>query len=301
LLRLLAGLDRQVFSLVPTPSISLVVVDNSPAGDALAACEARTAVWPVRYLHEPRPGISHARNTALSAVPERTDFIAMIDDDEVPADDWLDQLLHAQIRSGADIVVGPALPRFSEGTPDWVAATSFFIKPKNLQALRDLDADPPAATCNVLVRASLLGTSGIGFDPALALSGGEDKLLFQALKMRGYRFAWTAQAQVREWIPPQRATLSYMWRESWRRGSVKFYIKKSLKSGSALRSLRMAVRMSALSLVLAVWDLLRMTINLGRGRSVWVPFALSIADKLGTVAGVLRVPNRHYRSGDIEC
>jgi succinoglycan biosynthesis protein ExoM len=297
LLRLLGGLDAQVFNDVPAPSICLIVVDNSPQADAAATCSARPWAWPLHYLHEPRPGISYARNTALAAVPEGTDFIAMIDDDEVPVPNWLEQLLAAQARSGADIVVGPSTPIFAQGTPDWVSASGFFLKPHNARELQDLDPQPPAATCNVLVRASLLGASGRVFDPALALSGGEDKLLFQSLKLSGYRFAWAAHAHVSEWIPPERATLAYMWRESYRRGSVKYYVKRHLKATSAPRALRMGLRMAVRGLVRIAAGLLGALTRIGYGRAVWVPYALHVADSLGTIAGVLRIPNRHYRDG----
>ncbi len=298
LLRLLEGLDKQVFSIVPTPSVCLIVVDNSPAADAAEATKTHPRAWPLHYVHEPRPGISYARNAALAAVPEGTDFIAMIDDDEVPAPDWLDQLLHAQARSGADIVVGPTTPVFPPGTPDWVSASGFFLKPQNPHRLSELDPHPSAATCNVLVRASLLGASGISFDPALGLSGSEDSLLFQTLKRSGYQFVWAARAHVSEWIPANRANFAYMWREAYRRGCVRYLIKRRLKSRSALKSLRIAIRLTVRSLVLAVSSLLRMLAYLGRGRHVWVLEALDIADSIGTVAGVLQIPNRHYRPKD---
>jgi glycosyltransferase involved in cell wall biosynthesis len=301
LLRLLAGLDRQEFAVAPQPAMQLIVVDNSPDGSAAATCEAHPSRWPLRYLHEPRPGISHARNTALAAVPAGTDFIAMIDDDEVPARDWLDQLLAAQARSGADVIVGPATPIFPPATPGWVTASSLFVKPENQATLRDLDPDPPAATCNVLVRAGLLGPAGMSFDPALALSGGEDKLLFQSLKQHGHTFAFAAAAHVSEWIPPERATFAYMWRESYRRGCVKYFVKQRLKSRTTLGALRIALRLVLRSLGLIAWNLLRTLAKLGSRDRAWVASALNVADSLGTIAGTLRIPNRHYRPKEIVC
>jgi GT2 family glycosyltransferase len=225
----------------------------------------------------------------------------MTDDDAVPEPNWLDQLLETQARSGADIVVGPTTPLFPPGTPDWVAATGFFLKPQNQASLRDMDPDPPAATCNVLLRADLLGESRLRFEPALAISGGEDKLLFQLLKARGFRFAWAAAARVVEWIPDERANLKYMWRESYRRGLVKFFVKRKTKSRSATHSLRIAIRLSLHSLVFIPYDGLRILFNLSRGRDIWVPHALNIARNLGTVAGVLGVSSRHYRVENATC
>jgi succinoglycan biosynthesis protein ExoM len=298
---LLEGLDRQVFSVAPTPSIHLIVVDNSPAADAAETCKTRARASALHYLHEPRPGISYARNTAVAAVPSGTDFVAMIDDDEVPDPNWLDQLLDAQSRSGADIIIGPTTPRFPRGTPEWIAASGFFLKPQNQKSLRELDPDPPAATCNVLMCASLLSDSGVMFEPALAISGGEDNLFFQSLKIRGYRFAWAAAAHVIEWIPPERANFVYMCRESYRRGCLTYFIKQRKKPVSILRSLRVALRL----LLRSVWDIacdiLLMLASIGQERHIWMAHALNIARRLGTIAGVLQIPNRHYRPGEVAC
>ena len=293
--RLLEELDAQIFPTVSTPTVTVIVADNSPERSAAEACETRMGKWPLVYLHEPRPGISHARNTALAAVPEQADYVAMIDDDEVPDPDWLDQLLYTAGRSGADVIVGRTSPVFPARTPEWIAATGFFPKPQEQDSLQELDPDPPAATCNVLVRAALLGKSGLNFDPSLALSGGEDKLLFQSLKLGGYRFVWAATAQVHEDIPVERANLSYMLREAYRRGCVKFRIKRQLKSRSTARSIWIALRLFFRSATGAVWALALALGNTGRGRAAWVPHALTIADCLGTISGVLHIPNRHYR------
>lgn len=294
-MRLLAALNEQRFSAVPAPSLALIVADNSPGGDAAQTCQSRQWAWPLHYRHEPQPGISHARNTAIAAVPTGTEFVALIDDDEVPSADWLDRLLDAQARSGADVVAGPAVPVFPPQTPAWITSSGLFLKPANMHALRDLDANPPVATCNALVRASLLGDGGLWFDPALALSGGEDKLLFQTLKLRGCRFTWAATATVSEWIPAERARFGYMWRESFRRGAVKYYVKRRLKSTSTLRSARIALRLTLRCLANMAWALLRLLATWWRGRAAWVPPALEIADSLGTLAGVMRIPSRHYR------
>jgi GT2 family glycosyltransferase len=238
----------------------------------------------------------------LAAVPPGTDFVAMIDDDEVPDPDWLDQLLDAQTKSGADVVVGRTTPTFPAKTPGWVSASGFFPKPQNPDALGELDPDPPAATCNVLVRASLFDYSAAPFDTALALSGGEDKLLFQSFKLSGYKFTWAANAQVSESIPAERANFAYMWRESYRRGCVKYLVKRRLKSRSALRSLWIAIRLSIRSLGRIARDLLRAILAcFGQHGRDWVPHALNIADSLGTIAGVLQIPNRHYRPKRFEC
>lgn len=299
--RLLAALEVQQFTLGPAPSMVIIVVDNSPDGDAEPTLKAHQSTWPLHCVHEPCPGISYARNAAIAAVPADTNFIAMIDDDEEPSAQWLDHLLDAQARSGADVVVGPVLPVFPDGTPDWVQAGGVFYKPTNMHELYDLHPDPAAATCNVLIRARLIGSGGLQFDPALALSGGEDKMLFQLMKRQRYRFAWAASALVREWVPADRANFAYMWQEAVRRGTVKHYVKCQLKSTSALHSSRIGLRMALFCVAGILRDALYLLANAWRGRRAMLPHALNIADQLGTIAGILQIPNRHYRPSRTSC
>lgn len=292
LARLLDALERQQFR--DAPDLCIIVADNSPDGDARESLQGRDGPWPLLYRHEPRPGISHARNTALAAVPDGTRYIAMIDDDEEPVTEWLAQLLTAQAQSGADIIVGPTLPHLPDTAPGWIAEIDYFAKPQNYRALAALDPDPPAATCNVLMRADLFA-DGTGFDPALALSGGEDKLLFQDLKLRGATFAYAPGARAIEYIPAERATLRYMWREAYRRGSVKYLVKRRLKSRSAGKNAVLGVRLLGRSALRAARDALLLVVALPGGPARWAPRLLAIADSLGTGAGVLGIPNRHYR------
>lgn len=68
------------------PSASILVVDNSAAGGA-----AQALPGPVRVVHEPRPGLSVARNRALDEA--RTGLVAFVDDDTVVDPGWANALL----------------------------------------------------------------------------------------------------------------------------------------------------------------------------------------------------------------
>ncbi len=96
LARLLDGLAGLAFSGEP-PELRIIIVDNDPDRSARAFCDerARSFPWPLEYRHEPTPGIAPARNAALEAA-RGADWIAFIDDDEVPEQAWLDSLIQAQ-------------------------------------------------------------------------------------------------------------------------------------------------------------------------------------------------------------
>src|SRR5688500_8469550 len=63
-------------------ALEILVIDNTPEATALPIAKPIIAASPVRirYVHEPRPGISHARNRGVAEA--KGDLIAFIDDDE---------------------------------------------------------------------------------------------------------------------------------------------------------------------------------------------------------------------------
>src|SRR4051812_32400584 len=97
--RLLEGLNRLASDKCEAPSLEVIVVDNDPAGPACTFVEEASSDlnWPLKCFVEPRRGIPYARNALVArAQEENADFIAFIDDDEVPEPFWLDELLYVQ-------------------------------------------------------------------------------------------------------------------------------------------------------------------------------------------------------------
>src|SRR5271169_3087612 len=80
---LLNGIGQLKFRKLPTPQVQIVVVDNDELASAKKVCGSVAVPWPVKYVVEPRRGITHVRNRAIAEAGS-VDFIAFIDDDEVP-------------------------------------------------------------------------------------------------------------------------------------------------------------------------------------------------------------------------
>jgi succinoglycan biosynthesis protein ExoM len=245
---LLAGLASQR---LPEPAtVDFVVVDNEGSEDARRACEAFAASAPgaVRYVLELRRGIPLARNAGLAALSPRCDFFAMIDDDEVPADDWLAALLRAQRETDADVVQGAVVPVLPDATPEWIRARRFFSWPPD-----PFDEEPPprdrqplrsAATNNVLVRAALVRELGLRFDERVGLRGFDDALFFRTLRAHGARLVYAADARVCEIVPPERARLGHLVRVQYRQGQKKLAIKRLSTQSDArpAQRIRLALR-----------------------------------------------------------
>ncbi|HEX5957080.1 MAG TPA: glycosyltransferase family A protein, partial [Hyphomicrobiaceae bacterium] len=132
--------------------LTLVVADNEPDPNNREAVEAFAAScpFPVVYVHEPRRGISRARNAVLDACEDRFDWIAFTDDDCRPAPDWLASLLVAAERHSADVVYGRR---------EWVPPdpAPFWYSPPEINNRKEGEVLGYAATHNVLMAGELAG------------------------------------------------------------------------------------------------------------------------------------------------
>ena len=196
----------------------IVVLDNHPSqsGGPVAEAAAGALPWPIRHVTELTRNMSTLRNRGFSEARGR--MLAFIDDDEVAAPDWLDQLVGALRRADADIAVGPRLARFVAGAPP-------AYDPSGAQFVRDLklaDGALVALTAPSGKPNYGLGTGNSLFDLARCFgdgepamreafgdAGGEDAELFVRLHRKGRRIVWAARAFVTETVPTQRTAVQY--------------------------------------------------------------------------------------------
>lgn len=287
----------------------VIVVDNNPDGsarEAVAALAAESPV-PIRYVAEPRPGISHARNTGVAAAKGR--YLAFLDDDQAATPGWLEQHLTTLRRFAADVSFGPIHPEF----PIPAAAVAPFARRKYTREENMPSGSPMPA------RSPLLGSPGISntvivrgrciadgrpFDPAYGLAGGEDTLLFRDLLRRGRKMVWCAEAVVHETIPAERLTVRYLLRRAFNNGQV---------SASTWRALsppargRMFVVMIAGIVQAAIFALPALACRLCN-HPRWLSYAGQVAAGLGKVfcysKGLLPLyraePRGRPKMGDLE-
>jgi GT2 family glycosyltransferase len=104
------GLRRCVRSLLETgyPNLEILAVDNQPGGADPDSVRDLIADHRVRYLHEPRPGVSRARNAGLAAA--RGEYVALIDDDVVVDRWWLHNLVTELADDRVDCATSLVLP-----------------------------------------------------------------------------------------------------------------------------------------------------------------------------------------------
>jgi glycosyltransferase involved in cell wall biosynthesis len=216
-------------------SAEILVVDNCAEASAELPVRdlGRRAALPIRYIHEPEPGISSARNAGLRCAAG--ELIAFIDDDEIATEDWLVHLVNTQRSSHADVVFGPVLPSIphelagAERAPfrDLLTHSTEHITGVEVSSTildpfwaRGRKAYPKLGSGNFLLRRHSAAVRDVRFDSRLGRTGGEDTLYFNQLLARGSRLIWCAEAIAWEYVPPERLGLRYALLRAFRGGQT---------------------------------------------------------------------------------
>lgn len=287
MLRALEGLERLVFPQSGPVDIDVFVVDNDADAPMSPIVEAhgRGSRWRVHYSCEGRRGVSSARNRCLDLVPEEAVYMAFLDDDEVPVPHWLDELVAAARRHGAEIVQGPVRSLHAEGTPTWVTRGRYL----ELGPFEDGETLRYGFSGNVLMATAMLRRLGLRFDPRFDHSGGEDQHFFVCAMRAGVRIVATPGALVDEWVPASRGRLDYLVKRKFRIGSTLSMI--SLIEGDRLpdRAMRAAKGVGRIGLGAA-----QLPSVLWRGRNGLAEGLMNAALGLGTLAGLAGVTHREY-------
>lgn len=236
LLRLLHGIEGQRTEGLFT--FSVVIVDNDRLESAypVVTSFSRNSTLTLAYDCEPDQNISLARNRAIRLAEGQ--FIAFIDDDECPRDDWLLNLLKTTRAFSCDGVLGPVIAQFEDNPPKWVLRSGLFERDRFPTGT--LLAALHTRTGNVLFRKTLFNDLIVPFDPRLGRTGGEDSDFFCRMISAGRTFVWCDEAPVYESVKENRYKRAFMIRRALLRGisRAKF---SSLEDVGVLKSLASAV------------------------------------------------------------
>lgn len=194
----------------------LLVVDNDPEGSGRHTVE-QVASPRLRYVVEPEPGISAARNRALAQA--NSDVLVFLDDDLRPEPGWLTGLLDVRERFGAAAVSGRVVSEFDGAVDPWISVGSFYGRGYRA-GVPSGAAIEHAATNSLLLDLHVVRALGLRFDPAFGLSGGEDSLFTRTLTVAGHRLVWARDAVAIERVPAERATRQALLRKAFSHGNT---------------------------------------------------------------------------------
>ena len=230
---------------------SIIVVDNDPAQSARDSVQHRigSSSVDIVYMREEEPNISRARNKAVAgAVGE---YIAFIDDDEIPESSWLLTLFESCRRFSADAVLGPVLPHYEEIPPEWLVKSGLCVRASFATGTR-LVNPRYLRTGNILLRRILFEGLEVPFDPRLGRTGGEDVDALGRMVAAGWSFIWCDEARVYETVPVERQTLSYHLRRALIRGVTQADMEAFLSFGTIKSVIAVVLYSAALPFLFAM-------------------------------------------------
>ena len=223
----------------------VVIDDGSRDGTGevvrrVAACSPA----PVRCVRESGRGIPFARNRGVEEA--RGEWIAFFDDDQIAERNWLRELMHTALETGAPIVGGVRRLQFQGEAPPQLAPLTREVLGEKYYGPRACRSSRYTLACtgNVLVRRDLFDRIG-RFDTAMRRGMSDIDLMRRALDA-GVDAWYTPRAIVQHLIPPYRlgenylkwtclrvgANLSLINYKSW--GPLKMFLPCLLRVGHAL-------------------------------------------------------------------
>lgn len=197
-------------------TFSVVVVDNDKLESAkpLTTALAAEAPFAIKYCVEPRQNIALARNKAIENADG--DFIAFIDDDEIPTKRWLLTLFDALHQYQADGSLGPVKPKFDVAPPSWVIESKIYDRPSYPTGF--VIDWRKGRTGNCLLKKEMFTPGELYFRPEFLT--GEDQDFYRRMIERGRKFVWCDEALAYEIEPPIRWDRKFLLRRALLRGQI---------------------------------------------------------------------------------
>src|SRR3984885_3431598 len=210
----LNGLSQQT---VGTERFDILVVDSASCGQTPALIARLVAgIANARLLRMERPGVSLARNAGASAA--RGSYIAYIDDDAIPAPDWIERILAtiAEADPPPALIGGRIMPRWEAPLPMWwpphLRGTLSIIEYEGQGEYRTaaLPAGLEPYGANMVVHVpTLLAMGGFGGQSGRvgkALLSDEDVQLAWRLQAAGHSARYDSRIVVQHQIQAERLT-----------------------------------------------------------------------------------------------
>ncbi len=203
--------------------LEIIVVDNSKDQAAATAFSAQYNNLPnLRYVLEPKPGLSNARNVGMSLAT--ADIVAFIDDDAIAAPNWANAILQgfAEFGPRAGALGGPVRARWLSARPPWLcdALLNYIGVIDWGGKLRELSPKNGLVGCNMALDKHLATRLG-GFSTKLGRIGAETTLLsneepdlFAKIHQAGRAIVYAPAATVDHLINPERMSQNWFRRRA---------------------------------------------------------------------------------------
>ncbi len=203
--------------------LCLVISDNNEGKEAYPIYKAAKNYIPfeVYYVHEPAKSIAEVRNAVLKkAIELNGEYIAFLDDDEYPKENWIEELYKTMIEYDADGATSAPLV-IKEGKE---CSLPLNIKKRKHGSRRNI-----CITNSVIFKSEIITKSNIWFDKSFGLMTGEDIDFFSRATAAGYKFVWCSKQLIYDVLHNERTSIEWEVDRAINNGYLKIFLTK--KSG----------------------------------------------------------------------
>jgi glycosyltransferase involved in cell wall biosynthesis len=237
----LEGLRYQT---VARDRFTVQIVDSASSDAATENLASLATQHEARLIRLDRPGVSLARNAGAWAA--RTPFIAYIDDDAIPAPDWVETILAAIAQPGRPpaLIGGRILPKWEAPLPAWWPASLrgvlSIIEHEGRGEYRTAslpDGFEPYAANMVVHVLSLLAAGGFGGAVGRygnSLLSDEDVQLAWMLQDAGYSVRYDSRITVHHQIQARRLEPEWLLKRLYWQGASTVLTRRLLQEGEAV-------------------------------------------------------------------
>jgi glycosyltransferase involved in cell wall biosynthesis len=198
---------------LPKSQYEVILVENSVDESIFNEKKSRFYKSVNKFIKSAPPGLSRARNVGWKN--SESDLVIFLDDDAVPARDWLKSILETfKAYDDALCVGGKVSPLFIETPPDWLTVELMdYLSVINYgDGISNVPNDKWLVGANIAFKKSFLENYG-GFPESLGRVGNTNSLLsndetplLDQIKREGKKILYCGRANVEHLIDPERTT-----------------------------------------------------------------------------------------------
>ena len=196
----------------------LIVVNNICTDDTDAVVASFTDQLPINYVHEPKQGLSNARNAGLAAAAG--EWVLFTDDDVRPYPQWVAAYWEVITKQGGEYFFGGPVESEFEG--DGLPREIRKFAPASVKGFDwgPYEHEPKQAgnflSANWCSRTDQLVQSG-GFNPEMGLGASEKRImvgeetdLMIRLKQKGLKPWYVPRAKIRHFVPADKCKIEHL-------------------------------------------------------------------------------------------
>lgn len=218
----LQGIENQ--QSVQPDDFEVLIVDNNSTDDSEAVALSFDSEMNLRFVIEEKPGLGHVRNTGFLLA--RGEYIAYLDDDAIPAPNWISGILKIIAIQSPDCICGPIHPYYDSEKPAWFL-DKYEIRAKG-EKQRWLVPGEECSGSNMTWKREVLEKLG-GVDVSMGMKGeyivgGEDSDLFRRYWLNAGtahfkgEVVYSPDLKVMHWTPPYKMQVNYILKRNYAAG-----------------------------------------------------------------------------------